>query len=286
LAQKFNDAIAQGREFEAHQAAEETLVFPECGAFRMPMLRRLAAHRLAGAQDMIARNRPVDDYEAALVAAEGAQILWQASATLAETRFSQRRFVEAAEAFDRAIELVKSETLTPVSPAPADIQSLLDKGAQARLLAANEAPKKGAASPQIKTAAVAGGALGGVFSPTVRGITPRAVPTPITFEYKSAELTAAGERAALELARALQEQRPERVHVIGHTDPRGGPAYNLKLSKERAEAVARFLRAHGVVAPIEAEGVGDAQPMALAPGHSLTQEDVHALNRRVEWRRD
>jgi outer membrane protein OmpA-like peptidoglycan-associated protein len=286
LAQRFNDAIAQGREFDAHRAAEDTLATPECSAFRMPMLRRLTAYRLTSAQEMIARNRPADEYDGVLVTAESAQILWQASATLGQTRFGQRRFVEAAEAYDRAIELVKSETLTPVSPAPAEIQELLEKAAQARLLAANETPREGAPHAHIKTAAAATGALGGVFSPLVRGIVPRAVPMPITFEYKSAQLTPNGQRAAQELARAIQEQKAERVRVIGHTDPRGGPTYNLKLSKERADAVARYLRESGVTVPIEAEGVGDTQPMRLSPGVSLSQEDIHALNRRVEWRRE
>jgi outer membrane protein OmpA-like peptidoglycan-associated protein len=108
---------------------------------------------------------------------------------------------------------------------------------------------------------------------------------PITFDYKSANLSPIGERAAAELARAIQEQGVGKLRVVGHTDPRGGRAYNLKLSKERAETVARFLRERGVAATIETEGVGDTQPMRIAPGHRLSQEDVHALNRRVEWRR-
>jgi outer membrane protein OmpA-like peptidoglycan-associated protein len=285
LTQRFNDAIAQWREYDAHRAAEETLARPECSALRLPMLRRLAARRLLEAQTMMAKNRPLDEYETTLVAADAAQILWQASATLGEARFDQRRFADAAEAFDRAIELVKSETLTPVPPAPADIQSLLDKAAQARLLAASDSSTKGKAT-YVQSVASAGGGVGGVFSPLVRGITPRAVPMPITFDYKAATLSPIGERAADELARALREQGVQKLRVVGHTDPRGGHAYNLKLSKERAEAVARFLQERGVAATIETEGVGDAQPMQLAPGHHLSQEDVHALNRRVEWRRE
>lgn len=285
LTSRFNEAIAEWREYDAHRAAEEALATPECSALRLPMLRRLTARRLVEAQTMIARNRPVDEYDATLVAADAAQMLWQASATLAETRFEQRRFAEAAEAFDRAIELVKSETLTPVSPAPADIQNLLDKGAQARLLAASDTATKGKAT-YVQSVASASGAVGGVFSPLVRGIAPRAVPMPITFDYKSATLSPIGERAAAELARALQEQGVRKLRVVGHTDPRGGQSYNLKLSKDRAEAVARFLRERGVEATIETEGVGQSQPMQVAPGTRLSQEDIHALNRRVEWRRE
>ena len=54
------------------------------------------------------------DFERLLDAAEATEVLWQASATLAEVRFGERRFQEAAKIFDRAIEIVKNETLTPI----------------------------------------------------------------------------------------------------------------------------------------------------------------------------
>jgi len=41
---------------------------------------------------------------ACLVTAEMPEVLWQASATLARWRFGERRFVDAAQAYDRAIE--------------------------------------------------------------------------------------------------------------------------------------------------------------------------------------
>lgn len=285
LVERFNTAIDQGREFDAYRASEESLATPECTAFRMPMLRRLAAWRLNEAQTLMARGRPVEEYENALVTAETSQVLWQASATLAEVRFGERRFAEAAQAYDRAIEIVKSETLTPATPSPAEIQSLLDRAAQARLLAANEAPKPGR-EQTVKTAAAATGALGGVFSPLVRGIAPRAVPMPITFDYRSATLTPVGEYAARELLRAIMEQRPNKVRIIGHTDARGGADYNLKLSKQRAEAVADFLRKNGLAVPVETEGVGFNEPMKVGAASGLSQDDIFALNRRVEWRRE
>jgi outer membrane protein OmpA-like peptidoglycan-associated protein len=233
----------------------------------------------------MARGRPPEEYENALVTAEASQVLWQASATLAEARFGERRFVEAAQAYDRAIEIVKSETLTPTTPSPDEIQTLIDRAGQARLLAANEAPKSGR-EQMVKTAAASSGTLGGVFSPLVRGIAPRAVPMPITFEYRSATLTQFGEQAARELLRAIREQNPPKVRVIGHTDARGSADYNLKLSKARAETVANFLRANGLAIPVEAEGVGFNEPMKIGAASGLSQDDIYALNRRVEWRRE
>jgi outer membrane protein OmpA-like peptidoglycan-associated protein len=109
---------------------------------------------------------------------------------------------------------------------------------------------------------------------------------PITFDYRSASLTPQGELAAGELARAIKEQRPARVTLVGHTDSRGGDDYNEKLSIARAEAVAEFLRRTQIDVPVEAEGVGASEPLHLSSTAGLTEEDIYALNRRVEWRRE
>ena len=60
----------------------------------------------------------------------------------------------------------------------------------------------------------------------------------------------------------------------------------MKLSNARAEAVAEFLRQNGIDAAIESIGKGATEPMRLHDTSGLTQEDIYALNRRVEWRRE
>ena len=47
---------------------------------------------------MMARGRPSADYERLMTDAERPEVLWQASATMGEVRFGERRFVEAAMA--------------------------------------------------------------------------------------------------------------------------------------------------------------------------------------------
>jgi OOP family OmpA-OmpF porin len=70
----------------------------------------------------------------------------------------------------------------------------------------------------------------------------------------------------------------KRVRIESHTDNQGEPAANLKLSKERAQAVAAALVKAGVDASrVEAEGYGDTRP--IAP--NLTPRG-RELNRRVE----
>lgn len=285
LVEIFNTATDAGRDKDAQAAIDKVAGDASCAGLQTQMLRRLAAVRLSQAQKLMTQSKPLSAFEGALIAAEKPQVLWQASATLAEVRFGARAFGEAAQAFDRAIEIVKNETLTPVAPQLQDIQRLLDRASQARILAASQ-PQNGSKGEFVKTASNADGSLGGAFSPLVRGIVPRAVPMPIIFGYRSAELTPVGLQAANELLRALQEQQPQKIKVIGHTDPRGGAEYNLKLSKARAETVATFLRDNGITLPIETEGRGAEEPLQIEAATGLSPDDLNALNRRVEWRRE
>jgi OOP family OmpA-OmpF porin len=132
--------------------------------------------------------------------------------------------------------------------------------------------------------------------PRTRGITPgggpAAEPAPapgavgsgvlpdleVMFRYGSAELTPEARGQLDELARALglEEMRPYRFLIAGHTDAVGGEASNDELSRRRAEAVAGYLaREHGI-APgrLAAEGRGEREPADPTSGR----------NRRVEVR--
>jgi OOP family OmpA-OmpF porin len=71
----------------------------------------------------------------------------------------------------------------------------------------------------------------------------------------------------------------KRVRIEGHTDNQGNPELNLKLSKDRAQAVAAHLVKAGIDASrLEVEGYGDTRP--IAP--NLTPRG-RELNRRVEF---
>ena len=48
------------------------------------------------------------------------------------------------------------------------------------------------------------------------------------------------------------------VYVAGYTDTVGSPADNRVLSQHRAEAIARWFRAHGVTLPVHYQGFGEA----------------------------
>ena len=68
------------------------------------------------------------------------------------------------------------------------------------------------------------------------------------------------------------------VRIEGHTDAIGDTEANLRLSRERAEAVATYLRDQGVETPFEVVGMGESMPIA-----ENATEEGRALNRRVEF---
>jgi OOP family OmpA-OmpF porin len=77
----------------------------------------------------------------------------------------------------------------------------------------------------------------------------------------------------------------QRIVVSGYTDRLGSTAHNLRLSQQRADSVARYLKGPGVTIPVDARGYGNAHP-----GTSCTMRDRQALieclapDRRVDIR--
>src|SRR5260221_10564932 len=130
--------------------------------------------------------------------AERSEVLWQASATMGEVRFGERRFVDAAMAFDRAIEIVKNEIRTPVAPSKFEIEGLVGRAGQARLLAANLASVNENGGFVRTARDQRAGRLGGVYSPPVPGSIPRGIPVPVTFDYANASFTGTAQQRASE----------------------------------------------------------------------------------------
>lgn len=80
------------------------------------------------------------------------------------------------------------------------------------------------------------------------------------------------------LAKVLRDFPETRIRIEGHTDSTGPEAYNMRLSRERAEAVKRLLVARGVSpARMVAIGYGESRPRA-----SNATPYGRQLNRRVE----
>lgn len=69
-----------------------------------------------------------------------------------------------------------------------------------------------------------------------------------------------------------------RIQVQGHSSTDGNTAHNQDLSSRRAEAVAQYLRTHGVAQEVTSQGYGETYPLC----HEDTA-DCHDVNRRVEF---
>jgi outer membrane protein OmpA-like peptidoglycan-associated protein len=101
----------------------------------------------------------------------------------------------------------------------------------------------------------------------------------ITFDTNSARLTPDARKALDVVAQAFASDRlaSQRFQIEGHADPRGGSDANLKLSRERAEAVRDYLHSKGVdLARLQPVGKGDRE--LLKPADPSAPE-----NRRVTF---
>jgi OOP family OmpA-OmpF porin len=103
----------------------------------------------------------------------------------------------------------------------------------------------------------------------------------VNFEYDSAKLTADSTAVLDRVAESLVANPDARIEIGGHTDSRGRDAYNLDLSRRRAQSVQDHLVAKGVN-PSQAtvKGYGEKEPVA-----SNDTEEGRAQNRRVELKR-
>jgi len=102
----------------------------------------------------------------------------------------------------------------------------------------------------------------------------------ITFEFDSARLTVNAQRLMENVVAFLRSDASIRISISGHTDSRGTDAYNLKLSRDRANEVRDYLIGYGIdAARLDAAGYGESRPVA-----SNDTDDGRELNRRVEFR--
>jgi OOP family OmpA-OmpF porin len=102
----------------------------------------------------------------------------------------------------------------------------------------------------------------------------------ITFENNSARLTANAQRLMENVVAFLRSDSTARISISGHTDSVASDAYNMKLSRSRANEVRDYLVGYGIDASrLEAAGYGESRPVAT----NATAEG-RELNRRVEFR--
>ena len=106
----------------------------------------------------------------------------------------------------------------------------------------------------------------------------RAIAYGIRFDSDSAKLTADSVATLEQIESLLKKDHAMKLAIEGHTDSTNTDAYNLELSKKRAEAVVAWLTAKQIEASrLKAVGHGRTKPIA----DNATPQG-RALNRRVE----
>jgi outer membrane protein OmpA-like peptidoglycan-associated protein len=286
LLERFNSAVAARALAQAKAVEGQIAGDAVCGGRLVVVQRARAALELELTKPLLTGGATGQDAEQLLIDADQPEVLWQAAKAIADLRFSQRRYAEATAAFERALEIIRNPGKTPQAPGEPMIRQIFERATQSRLLAANDQDKL---HPAVYVAAAKDhrdGSPAGSFSEDIRGFRPSVVPLPIQFETASAVLSPVGDKAARELLEALQHQKPQQITIIGHTDERGGDTYNLRLSENRVNAVKKFLQGQGIEAQITTVAKGKSEPLKLSDMSELSREEIWALNRRVEWRRD
>lgn len=215
--------------------------------------------------------------EAAMTAVLAYGRPWQALATLGDMAMEKRDYGAAARRYQEALVEISDPQRTPDVPAADVVLGLTKKAEQAGLLSPTYV-----ATPRSRDGSNAGLAAG-----EIRGIAIGVVAFPVQFEFDSTDFTSAGAAAAEDMAGFLKNVKSSiKVRLVGHTDPRGEPDYNLSLSQRRAAALAAYLKAHGVSLSISTEGKGESTPYAPDDPAKYSEEELFQMDRRVELRRE
>lgn len=109
---------------------------------------------------------------------------------------------------------------------------------------------------------------------------PESIALPVQFAFDSAQILPRARAQLDAMAEGIKLLPPAtRVVIEGHTDATGTPQYNLQLSRQRAEAVKRYLvTEHGLdETQLSTVGFGPARPL---DGVDASRPD----NRRVQFR--
>lgn len=100
----------------------------------------------------------------------------------------------------------------------------------------------------------------------------------VYFATNQSDISGESEISLLKLITIFQKYPKTNIIVEGHTDSSGSDAYNMELSKNRAQAVTNYLSSNGISASrIETNWFGEDQPK-----HDNSTAEGKSKNRRVE----
>jgi outer membrane protein OmpA-like peptidoglycan-associated protein len=106
----------------------------------------------------------------------------------------------------------------------------------------------------------------------------------VFFEFGSSKISNDSKSELNKLFSLLSNNPSISVEIQGHTDSKGSPKFNKKLSQQRAESVQKYLTNKGIKKlRVSAVGYGEKQPIAKNTNpDGSDNEEGRALNRRIE----
>ena len=101
----------------------------------------------------------------------------------------------------------------------------------------------------------------------------------INFEVDAASIPDANKSFLDRASKIITEVPNMNLMIIGHTDSQADDAYNMKLSRDRAESVKEYLVSQGIDASkLSTKGMGETDPIA-----DNSTEQGRFRNRRIEF---
>jgi outer membrane protein OmpA-like peptidoglycan-associated protein len=107
----------------------------------------------------------------------------------------------------------------------------------------------------------------------------------VLFDFDKADILPKAQETLAKAAAIVKERAKGTVRVNGHTDAKGGDAYNMRLSERRANSVRDWFRTKGGLSSFtfETKGFGATQPVAPNQKPDGSDDpDGRQKNRRVE----
>lgn len=107
----------------------------------------------------------------------------------------------------------------------------------------------------------------------------------ILFEFNKAELQAQSQQTLDKVVLAMLSNQKFNIELSAHSDSKGGDAYNLKLSAQRANSAKAYIISKGIAADrITAKGYGETKLINNCGNSIICSDDEHAVNRRLEFK--
>lgn len=107
----------------------------------------------------------------------------------------------------------------------------------------------------------------------------------ILFEFNKSDLLTQSQQTLDKVILVMQANKNFNIELSAHSDSKGGDAYNLKLSEQRANSAKNYIISKGIDASrIKAVGYGETKLLNNCGNTAICSDDEHALNRRLEFK--